>query len=502
MRVAINLLYVDPRTCGGIGVYATRLMQALAEADRMREYILLLREENQSLFRNLTGFNLTHLVMQPGEALGAYSARLRALRPDVIHHPMTIINPRFDVPAPVVLSFFDLQHEYYPEYFSRAELDFRAKSYRPSVDTAARVVTSSLFTIGTLQEKYATDPAKCTAVYCGIDTGRWQPADAGAVAAAREKFKLPQTFVVYPANPWPHKNHDRLFMALADLRARHGLSVPLVLTGHLDGYECDIGGMAAKHGVRELVHDLGLVPVEDMPALYTAASGLVFPSLFEGGGSFAMLEAMSCQLPMACGAATSTPEVVGDAAILFDPLDVRSMADAMHRLMTDDGLRAALVTRGLSRLAGHTHHGVARQVMRIYDEVAAGWAAQQRSRTEMLTVQPVTPAEVHAYCERVLAVDRSTEPLFTEDMLGQWLVRGEEAFRDGRYDEASLAFHRIHAAVPDIALANNNLGVLFMQLGDPVMAKKYLARALQIDPADANAAVNYRAVCHVPAPNG
>lgn len=495
MRVAINLLYVDPRTCGGVGVYATRLMHALAGVDKLREYILLLRAENSALFQDLTGFNLTRLVMQRGESLSTYSARLRALRPDVVHHPMTIINPQLDVPAPIVLSFFDLQQEYYPEYFSEDELKFRAKTYRPSVGQAARVVTSSHYTIRTLQEKYATDASKCTAVYCGIDTGSWQRTDAQALASIREKYTLPQSFLIYPANPWPHKNHERLLMALADIRARHDLALPLVLTGHLDGYVCDIAAMADKQGVKDLVYDLGLVPQADMPALYTAARAMVFPSLFEGGGSFAMLEAMSCQLPLACGEATSTPEVVGDAALLFDPLDVRSMADAIFRIATDDALRARLVTRGLVRLTRHTHEGVARQMMRIYDEVAVTCHDRPRTEAGLLKVRSVPVSE--AGKDRC-AVDSKELPAgedVTEEVLGQWLIRGEEAFHAGRYDEACDAFQRIHAVLPDIALANNNLGVFYMQIGDPGMARKYLARALEIDPSDQNAAINHNMVC-------
>jgi len=110
----------------------------------------------------------------------------------------------------------------------------------------------------------------------------------------------------------------------------------------------------------------GYVADEDLPALYNLAELLVMPSVYEGFG-LPVLEAMACGTPVACSNVSSLPEVAGDAALLFDPRDVRSMADAIAQGLTNAALRADLRARGLARAARLTWEQAARHTRQLYE---------------------------------------------------------------------------------------------------------------------------------------
>ena len=146
-------------------------------------------------------------------------------------------------------------------------------------------------------------PERVHAIPWGVDHERFRPG-----TEAREPFLL------YPARPWPHKNHARLFEAFALLREERP-ELRLVLTG--GGHE----GRPVPPGVDVR----GLVPGEELASLYRRTACLVFPSLYEGFGQ-PPLEAMASGAPVAASNIPAIAEVAGDAAALFDPEDVEDIA--------------------------------------------------------------------------------------------------------------------------------------------------------------------------------
>src|SRR5262249_8556323 len=148
----------------------------------------------------------------------------------------------------------------------------------------------------------------------------------------------------YPARRWPHKNHATLFAAFAELR-RERPELRLVLTGGGDFGDVPAGVEARGH-----------VPYAEVVRLLQTASALVFPSLYEGFG-LPPLEAMACGCPVACSNAGALPEVVGDAAALFDPRDPHAIAAAVSAVLdAPDGW----IERGLARAASFSWDATAR----------------------------------------------------------------------------------------------------------------------------------------------
>jgi len=247
----------------------------------------------------------------------------------------------------MVLTFFDMQHEYMPEFFSEGELEERKKIFRPSTERADYIIAPSAFTAQSLREKFKTPEDKMISIPVGVPKN-CRRMSLDAVALVRRKYNLPDHYMIYPANPWLHKNHARLMVALRLLKDRRSLKVNLVLTGKLQNTTWSAMSLALAAGIEDQVHDLGYVPSEDMPALYSGADMLIFPSLFEGFG-IPLLEAMACGIPVAAARSTSIPDVTGDAALLFDPLSPADIAEAIYHVMSDSILAGDLARRGLER---------------------------------------------------------------------------------------------------------------------------------------------------------
>ncbi len=317
--VGIALLTLVPGELGGSETYARELLRALARGGELDYRVLLppvapdgaggLPAEVATEYREARTIPKRLAAMTLATARpGPLRARLAGA--DVVHYPLTLRVPT--VRAPSVVSLLDLQHLDLPSLFSRSERAFRAIAWHRSVRGADRVITISEFVRDRAVELLGLDPARVHPIHLGIDHERFKP----AAGIEREGFLL------YPARRWPHKNHERLFEAFALLR-RERPELRLVLTG---------GGPTGA--VPEGVEVRGAVRTDELVALYRRAGALVFPSLYEGFGQ-PPVEAMACGCPVACSNVASLPEVVGDAARLFDPHDASAIAAAARDVLDE-----------------------------------------------------------------------------------------------------------------------------------------------------------------------
>ncbi len=234
----------------------------------------------------------------------------------------------------------DLQHLDLPQLFSRSERLFRRRLHEGSARRAAAVVVPSQFVRRSVIERLGLPPERVHAIPWGLDHTLFSPGQEG-----REPFLL------YPGRPWPHKNHERLFEALALLRLERP-ELELVLTG--GGHE----GRPVPEGVTVK----GLVSTEELVSLYRRAACLVFPSLYEGFGQ-PLLEAMACGCPVAASNAAAIPEAVGDAAALFDPNDAEDIAAVVSAVLESPD---RLVAAGLERAQRFTWAETARRHEELY----------------------------------------------------------------------------------------------------------------------------------------
>jgi glycosyltransferase involved in cell wall biosynthesis len=200
---------------------------------------------------------------------------------------------------------------------------------------------------------------------------RFRPdVDPDVVARVRDRFALPERFILTVGTIEPRKNHTTLVEAFAALRARHP-EVGLVIAGARGWLYDHFFERVRALALDEHVVFTGHVPDEDMPALLNAAEVFAFPSEFEGFG-LPPLEAMACGIPVVSSDAASLPEVVGDAGMLIAPRDVTGWVQALDRLLEDAPLRAEFAARGRARARRFSWDAAAERTVEVYRSVITG----------------------------------------------------------------------------------------------------------------------------------
>ena len=286
---------------------------------------------------------------------------------DLYFCPFSALYPR-PLPLPTVVTLVDIQEVFYPEFFTDSDRYNRERHFPTSTRMADRTITISEFSKQTLMQHHKLAAGRVVVSYLSAD----ERFSRSATIARPPSSPLPDSFVFYPANFWKHKNHDCLLRALQLLRDQRGLTIHAVCTGFEQPNGYPLADKASEYGVRAQVHLLGHVEVEEIAHLYRRARMLVFPSLFEGFG-IPLVEAMTVGCPIVAAADTSIPEIVGDAAELFDPASPARLADAMERLWNDEQRRAALVASGTIRArafspanTAQTHLSAFEQARQVY----------------------------------------------------------------------------------------------------------------------------------------
>jgi glycosyltransferase involved in cell wall biosynthesis len=349
MTVGISLLTLVPGVVGGSETYARELVKAL---DRVGEL-------DYRIFKpTIVDGDLPGRTVRSYRASRSFPGRIAAMAGttvapwrvrreleldelDVIHFPLTVMLPRVEEP-PAVVSLLDIQHVFFPEFFSRPELVYRWVVYGWSLRRARKIVAISGHVKQTLVERMNVEPERVDVIHLGLDHELFRP-NGGEPR---------RPFLLYPANPWPHKNHDRLFEAFRLVRQSRP-ELRLVLTGT---------GLERLGPLPQGVEARGRVSREELAELYRTASALVFPSLYEGFGQ-PPLEAMASGTPVAVSRAGSLPEVCGDAALYFEPTSVDEIAEAILAVLERPG---HLIERGLARAARFTWDETARRHDEVY----------------------------------------------------------------------------------------------------------------------------------------
>jgi glycosyltransferase involved in cell wall biosynthesis len=353
VHVGISLLTLAPGDLGGSETYARTLVRTLAN-EHVHEYTVFVPARSIDAGAGLPTVEVREPpggrrgpARIPAMALAAWRSReltSRLASLDAIHYALTVPVPRSS--APTVVTLHDVQHRDLPEFFGPARRSFRRIAYDRAARSADAVVVTSEFVRSRAVEVLGLSTTRLHVIPHAIDHEVFRPG-----GEEREPFLL------YPARPWPHKNHVRLFQAFAVLR-RTRPRLRLVLTG---------GGLERLDPLPEGVERWGVVSQERLASLYRRAACLVFPSLYEGFG-LPPLEAMASGCPVAAANAGAIPEVCGDAAVLFDPTDPEAIAAA---ILEADARGEELRDLGIEHAARFTWSETARRHEEVYRAVAS-----------------------------------------------------------------------------------------------------------------------------------
>jgi len=379
MKIGINT-YFFKFPASGSGQYLLHLLQALAEVDQENKYILLgphpISEKTGTFIKfphvvtpvpRLVRRNasIENLIW---EQFSAPSAARKA-NVDLFHIPY--FAPPFFPRSPGVITIHDVIPLRLPEY----RTDPKMKAYLQLIMRAAHKATL-IITISQHAKHDIIDalklPAERIRVIYEAAGDEYQPInDSEVLAKMRARYGLNDRYILYLGGLDLRKNVPQLVRAFAHLYQQMGdPKLQLMIAGKPDKL-----GRALFPDPRPVAADLGItdhivyrfIEEEDKPAIYSGASVFVFPSLYEGFG-LDPLEAMSCGAPVVCSNRTSLPEVVGDAAISFDPDNMHQMVQDMHSVLTNNELQANLRARSLKRAAQFNWRKTAIETISVYQE--------------------------------------------------------------------------------------------------------------------------------------
>jgi len=370
LRIAIDAHSVGAKL-GGNESYATNLIEALAEIDRSSQYTVYVtkREAVERFSNRWPNFSVrSTLPHTPFIRIPlTLSAELRRNPVDVLHVQFTA--PPFS-PCPVVVSIHDLSFEHLPQTFKwRSRKQLRI-TVRRSAREAAHVIALSEFVRRDLIETYDLSPRKVSAIPLAA-AERFAPVqNEEELQRVRQTYGITGGYILTVGAIQPRKNLGRLVAAYARLRKSRPDVPKLVLAGKCAWLYDETLSTIKELDLGDSVILTGYVPETDLPALYSGATCFVYPSYFEGFG-LPPLEAMKCGTPVIVGNQTSLPEVVGDAAVLFDPFDTDALAAALDKVISDSDLRAALSVQGLARAKLFNWQETARQTLAVYKKIAS-----------------------------------------------------------------------------------------------------------------------------------
>jgi glycosyltransferase involved in cell wall biosynthesis len=374
-RVGLNLLYLVPGETGGMETYALRLVPELAVARPNLELVAFVNREAEALGPDVFGPGVRIVPVPVRGRSRAQRVAAEQLRlPRLLRRNGIELVHSFGGTAPArpgrtsVLTVHDLIYARYPEAHTR----LMALGMRVLVPLAARsadrIIAVSEATKAELGHVLDVPSNRVDVVYEG---GR-PPRPATPEPELRARLDLGGGPIVLSVSARrPHKNLSRLLQAFAGLPEGPLLALP----GYRTPFEGELANEISQHGIGGRVRLLGWVSEADLEGLYRVARCFVFPSLAEGFG-LPVLEALERGLPVACSSASSLPEIAGEAARYFDPLDVADMRRAIVELLEDESIRSRLALAGRARAQLFSWQRAASETLAVYDRA---WETSRRT---------------------------------------------------------------------------------------------------------------------------
>lgn len=404
MRIGVNLFALMPQG-GGMREYVLQLLPWLVRGSS-HSYLLFHGDHGRQPLEALVGQLTTEERVRVGtvEIVVQDEILAHADRFDLLFCPLNGLAPDL-LDRPTVATLADVQEQFFPHYFTRRQRINRAVVYPRCARAATLLVTISEFSRQSICQAFGIDSSRVRVTHLAANEqmrharSHW-PADLPT---------LPDRFVFYPANLYPHKGHELLLRALRHLQSL-GLPCAAVLTGHEVSPGIPIQQRIRAHGLEGKVLWLGHVPAEALRHLYERALALCFVSQFEGFG-LPLVEAMRCGCPVIATRTASIPEVAGEAALYVEPT-AEAIGGAITRLIEDPGLRERLVQRGREQGQGFDVRNLAGRTLEILAEATARFhqAHQPLSRQPIsYVVEPLAGGSALAQTLASVARERRAE---------------------------------------------------------------------------------------------
>jgi len=371
-------IVIDARMYGlehaGIGRYLVNLINQIEKEDKKNKYLILLRAKYfhelnfknknfQKVLADYPHYSFQEQILLP--------LQLIKLKPDLVHFP------HFNVPlfyfGKYVVTIHDLiKHEsrgmatttrfslfYWLKYIVYLSVVWLA------VERAVKIITPSKFWQEELVKRYNLPKNKIIVTYEGVDEKLLQSKTNLNSKNVLSKYKIKTPFVVYTGSLYPHKNVERLVMAVKKINQDLKLVIVCARNIFYDRFLEKIKKLNPPAGGEKFVNLVGFVPDEDLADIYRQAEAFVFPSFWEGFG-LPGLEAMALGLPVISSNTSCLPEVYGEAALYFNPLKVEELVEKIKILRGNKQLREKLIASGFNQVKKYSWAKMAKETIKVY----------------------------------------------------------------------------------------------------------------------------------------
>ena len=375
MRVLIDLTQV-PVGRMGVGSYAENLLAQFRDAPSDISLMAVLQSDDPALRAALP--NRIRSLVIPSRIFRVLPARLlfeqlvlpwltRRYRVDVLHSVHYSL-PLLPCRARRVVTMHDMTGFLLPHMHTRAKGAYMRFFIRQAVRRADFLIFISAAALEDCRKWFGVSLPASAVVHHGKSDAFQPDGPTEALAAVRQRYELPELYLLYLGTLEPRKNLSLLLRAFAQLVSRHP-EARLVVAGKKGWHFESIFATAAELGLEGKVRFAGYIDEVDKPELIRGALLFVYPSLHEGFG-IPVLEAMASGVPTIAGNRTAIPEIAGDGALLIDPTSQAELADALERLYSDPKARSQLAARGLAQAARFSWKKTAQETAAVYRRVA------------------------------------------------------------------------------------------------------------------------------------
>ncbi|MHA3771310.1 glycosyltransferase family 4 protein [Verrucomicrobiota bacterium sgz303538] len=368
MRVGLFALEVG-RKVGGLEVYETDLIRALAQVDQSNQYVIFCLDPCVPEILRLDAPNFEYRVLRTGRFKGVLYDAPRAMAREGLDlfHAMFVPPPFTSIPY--VFTHHGSEVVERPDFYPFL-LGLRMRVlFKRAFRKARLILCVTDYVRDYLRDKQRIAADRLRTVYHGCRPSFRPFNKSDAQEQVARTYGLTNPYLITVGRIEPRKNPIRLLQAYDVFRRQVPDAPKLAFVGMKTWSGREFDSTIDRLGLRDFVIQLGHVPDADLPLLYSAAEFAVFTSLWEGFG-LPVLEAFATGTPLVTSRTTSLPEIAGEAAVLVDPYFIDEIATAMRRVYDDLQLREQLVRAGLARAAEFSWERAARETVNAYGIIA------------------------------------------------------------------------------------------------------------------------------------
>ena len=368
MKIGIDLHTVT-RFMQGTRTYTLGIVKNLLDIDKDNKYYLYITRDNEHIrdifpqdnvfFRHIFPHN--RIIRIPI----SFPIRLAMDSVDVFH--CQYMGPPL-AKTPYVVMIHDIIHEYFPEFYPRSLCYMMRVFYPISARRATRILTVSESSKRDIIKYFKVSEEKVIVTYDAAAEDFRPIMEKDKIKSALQKYGIDGKYILFVGRLEPRKNIPNLIRAFHELKKWKNIEQKLVIVGMKYFRYEEIFQCVNNLGLQNEVILTGRVEDNELPLFYNGASLFVYPTIAEGFG-IPPLEAMACGTPVISSNTSSLPEVVGDAGILLDPYNIKDLAGAIYKVLSDKNLHEKMKSEGLKRAKVFSWKETAKKTLNVFNDI-------------------------------------------------------------------------------------------------------------------------------------